>query len=417
MIRRLKIKFIALALTALFALLAVIVAGMNLLNYREVVEEADRTLFLLSQNQGAFPDFREGPEGPAGPMDWLPPGMSPEVPFEARFFSVLVSDSGKVLHAETSRIFAIDGETASRYAQDIVKKSSVRGFVEKYRYMSTPERMGTRITFLDCGRELDLYQDFAVFSIGMSLAGYVVTAVAVCFFAGKFIRPVAESYEKQKRFITDAGHEIKTPLTIISANVDVLKMDMGENECLEDIGNQAKRLAGLTNDLVYLARMEESRDSLQMIEFPVSEVICDAAAPFRTLAQTQNKEFVYQVQSMLSMCGNSKMISQLVSILLDNALKYSPGGSRISLYFGRQGRRLVLTVSNPSVLPITDENLRHVFDRFYRADSSRNSETGGYGIGLSMARAIVNAHGGKISASHDGDVFLVTAAFPVQSSR
>lgn len=413
MIRRLKIRFTALALTALFVLLAVIVAGMNLLNYRSVVEEADTTLSLLSRNQGAFPEFREGP---GGPMDWLPPGMSPELPFTARFFSVLVNNSGEVVNTETSRIFAIDSGTASRYALDIAKKGSARGFVEKYRYMSTPERMGMRITFLDCGRELDLYHDFTLFSIGMSLAGYAVTAVAVCFFAGKFIRPVAESYEKQKRFITDAGHEIRTPLTIISANVDVLKMDMGENQCLEDIGNQAKRLAGLTNDLVCLARMEESRDSRQMIEFPVSEVVLDTAAPFRTPAQTQEKEFDCQVQPMLTMVGNNETISQLVSILLDNALKYSPRGGRISLQFGRQGRRLVLTVSNPSVLPVTDETLRHVFDRFYRADSSRNSGTDGYGIGLSMARAIVNAHGGKISASLDGNVFLVTAVFPLQTS-
>lgn len=408
MIRNLKIKFIALALTALFVLLAVMVTGMNLLNYKEVADEADTMLFLLSQNKGGFPDFREGPN------DWLPPGMSPEVPFQARFFSVLVSNSGEIIHAETSRIFAIDSETASRYAQDIVQKGSSRGFMGNYRYMSVSEKPGTRITFLDCGRELDLYHNFILFSIGMSLLGYVVTAIVVCFFAGKFIRPVAESYEKQKRFITDAGHEIRTPLTIISANVDLLKMDMGENQCLEDIGNQAKRLAELTNDLVCLARMEESANMTRMIAFPVSEIILDAAAPFRTLAQTQNKEFVCQVQPMLSMCGNDKMISQLVSILLDNALKYSLKGSRILLTFGKQGRRLILTVSNPSALPVTDENLRHVFERFYRTDPSRNSETGGYGIGLSMARAIVTAHGGKISAgSSDGKSFLVTAVFPV----
>ena len=408
MIRSLKIKFIALALTALFVLLAVIVTGMNLLNYKEVADEADTMLFLLSQNKGAFPDFREGP------IDWLPPGMSPEVPFQARFFSVLVSHSGEVIHTETSRIFAIDSETASRYAQEIAQKGSARGFMGNYRYMSVPEKAGTRITFLDCGRELDLYRDFILFSIGMSLLGYIVTAIAVCFFAGKFIRPVAESYEKQKRFITDAGHEIRTPLTIISANVDVLKMDLGENQCLEDIGNQAKRLAGLTNDLVCLARMEESANLQQMIEFPVSEIILDTAEPFRTLAQAQSKEFVCQVQPMLSMFGNNKMISRLVSILLDNALKYSLKGSRISLNFERQGRRLVLTVSNLSPMPVTDEDLRHVFDRFYRTDPSRNSETGGYGIGLSMAQAIVAAHGGKISASSpDGKTFLVTAVFPV----
>ena len=411
MIRKLKIKFIALALTALFVLLAVIIAGMNLLNYEAVIDEADETLSLLSQNQGTFPKFEEDLP------DWLPPGMSPEIPYETRYFSVVVNNSGDVTYAETSQIFAINSETASEYARDVVKRTRDHGFVGNYRYISTSEEMGMRITFLDCGRKLDLYHDFVTFSIGMSLLGYAVTAIAVCFFAGKFIRPVAESYEKQKRFITDAGHEIKTPLTIISANVDVLKMDMGENECLEDIGKQAKRLAGLTNDLVCLARMEESQNSLQMVEFPISEIILDTAVSFQTLAQTQNKELSYQVQPMLSMRGNDKAISQLVSILLDNALKYSREGSRIILDFGRQGRRLILTVGNPAATPLTEENLRHVFERFYRADSSHNSETGGHGIGLSMAHAIVTAHGGKISASSsDGKTFLVTTVFPTQTS-
>ena len=408
MIRKLKIKFIALALTALGILLSVIVAGMNLLNYKAIVDEADATLSLLSQNQGSFPDSKEDV------TDWLPPGMSPEIPFESRFFSVLIDENGEIAHAETSQIYAIDRSTAVQYAEEVLKSNSDRGFVENYRYSRTSEMTGIRITFLDCGRKLDLYHDFAVFSVGMSLLGYAITAVAVCFFAGQFIRPVAESYEKQKRFITDAGHEIKTPLTIISANADVLKMDIGENECLQDIQQQTKRLTGLTNDLIYLARMEESQNALQMIEFPVSDIILDTVAPFQTLAQTQNKELSYQVQPMLSMCGNDRAIAQLISILLDNALKYSPEGSTISLNFGKQGRKLILTVRNPSAMQITDKDLHHVFDRFYRADPSRNSETGGHGIGLSMAQAIVSAHGGDISAcSPDGTSFLVEASFHV----
>lgn len=411
MIRKLKIKFIALALTALFVLLAVTVLGMNLLSYTAVVDEADTTLFLLLQNQGAFPDYD------GGPADWLPPGMSPEVPYEARYFSVVVNHSGAAVYTETSRIFAVDSETAAQSAQTVTQKNSSQGFVGNYRYISTSTRMGTLIVFLDCGRELGLYYDFVAFSIGMSLLGYAITAIVICFFAGKFIRPVAESYEKQKRFITDAGHEIKTPLTIISANVDVLKMDMGENECLEDIEKQAKRLAGLTNDLVCLARMEESQNSLQMVEFPISEIILDATVPFQALAKTQDKELSYQVQPMLAMRGNDKAISQLVSILLDNAVKYSQKGSRIILNLERQGRKLILTVSNPAAAPLTEENLRHIFDRFYRADPSRSSETGGHGTGLSMAHAIVTAHGGKISASSsDGKLFLVTAVFPMQAA-
>ncbi len=409
MIRRLKVKFIALALTALFLLLSVIVAGMNLLNYNEVVGEADMILSLLSRNHGAFPDLKG--EKP----DQVPPGLSPELPFETRFFSVLVNRSGRIVQIDTGNIFAIDPETAAQYARKVLQRSNEKGSVGNFRYRSTKEAEGTRITFLDCGRKLDLVRNFAAFSIGVSLLGYAITAVAVCFLAGRFVRPVAESYEKQKRFITDAGHEIKTPLTIISANVDVLKMDMGENECLDDIQEQVKRLAGLTNDLVYLTRMDESESSLRLIEFPVSEVVLDTALPFRVPAQAQNKELSLRVEPALSMRGDHKAIAHLVSVLLDNALKYSPEGSTVFLSFEKQNRKLVLSVRNISISPLTEENLRHVFDRFYRTDTSRNSETGGHGIGLSVAQAIVAAHGGKIAASSpDGNSFLVTAVFPAQ---
>lgn len=407
MIRKLKRKFIVLALASLLALLAFIVFGMNLLNYKSIVRESDATLFLLSLNRGAFPEM----EGAA--PSWLPSDMSPETPFESRFFSVLVDSFGRVVQTDTSRIFAVDRATANEYAMEVLDGGKQQGFLDKYRYSCVPEGDNTRIMFLDCGRKLDLFHDFVLSSILMALIGYAVIALILWFVAGRFVRPVAESYDRQKRFITDAGHEIKTPLTIISANVDVLQMDYGENECLEDIRQQAQRLGGLTNDLVYLAKMEESQGTLTMVDFPISEIVTETAKPFHTLAQSQKKELDCRVQPLLTLCGNDKSISRLVSILLDNAIKYSPEDSTVSLSLEKQGRHLLLTVSNVSATPVNTNDLRHVFDRFYRMDASRNSETGGHGIGLSMAQAIVNDHGGKISAtSPDGKSFVVTASFP-----
>ena len=409
MIRKLKIKFIVLSTISIFLLLLTVVFGMNVLNYNSVVRDADEVLSLLSKNKGVFPDF-EGNRG-----DRLPPHMSPELPFESRYFSVLLSDSGEVMWVDTGKIFSVDADSAVEYANDIMEKDSERGFIGEFRYARTAEGDGVRITFLDCGRQLNSYYRFLIISIIMALAGFIIVFLVISFFSGKFIRPISESYEKQKRFITDAGHEIKTPLTIINANVDVLEMDMGKNECLEDIRQQAERLTVLTNDLVYLARMEEAENTLQMIEFPVSEVVLETAEPFKTLSATQGKEFICNVQPMLSMCGNYKAIQQLVSILMDNALKYSPSGGKVSLDFARQNKNLVLTVSNTTDSVITAENLNHIFDRFYRTDPSRNSETGGHGIGLSVAKAIVTAHGGKISASvKDGNAFQITAVLPVQ---
>lgn len=408
MIKKLKIKMIALTTVSLFALLAVIVTGMNLINYNAVIKDTDKTLSLLSQNKGAFPDFSH--DKAVKP----PPDMSPELPYESRYFSVLLNGTGDIIQADTSRIASVDTSTAIDYATQAAAQANSTGFVEQFRFVRYAEGNNIRITFLDCGRQIDSCNRFLFTSLGMALAGFVIVFVIIVFFSGRIIRPIAESYEKQKRFITDAGHEIKTPLTIINANVDVLEMELGQNECLEDIQQQTKRLTSLTNDLVYLARMEEAEDSLQMIEFPVSEVVQDTAAPFHTLAQAQGKQFTCTIQPMLSMRGNDKAIQQLVSILMDNALKYSPTGGTIVLYLQRQNRTLYLSVFNTTDTAVSPDALPYVFDRFYRIDSSRNSETGGHGIGLSVAKAIVTAHGGKIHAfTQDGRSFQITAAFPV----
>ena len=407
MIQKLRRKFIILALAALFVLLAVIVAGMNILNYRSVVKEADTTLTILSENGGTFPVVSE--ERPR----WLPKDMSQEILYESRFFSALLARDGEVVYADMSKIYMVDRETAEKYIKAALGEDGEVGFVEDFRYMMVQEEQFTRITFLDCGRKLDLFHDFVFQSILISLIGYVLTAVIICILAGRFVRPVAESYERQKRFITDAGHEIKTPLTIISANVDLLEMDTGANPSLSDIRQQTGRLRDLTNDLVYLSRMEEAAGKLPMVDFPLSEVVSETAESFVTLAASQEKELICRIEPLLSLRGNDKAIARLVSILLDNAIKYSPKGSQIELNLQKQGRRILLWVGNRSNTPITAENLRHVFDRFYRTDASRNSETGGHGIGLSMAQAIVNEHGGKIGASSpDGESFVVTASFP-----
>lgn len=409
-------------------LLTVIVTGMNLISYNSVVNEADQILSLLSQNKGRFPVFAdevfegEGFEGEKFADDkfdgnkgaMLPPDMSIELQYESRYFSVLLTTNGNVIQVETSRIARINTASAIAYAREVVIEEEDRGWIDQFRYMITYEGEAVRITFLDCESRLDSFYDFMFSSIIMAMVGYVIVFFIIVFFAGRIVRPISESYEKQKQFITDAGHEIKTPLTIINANVDVLEMELGANECLEDIQQQTKRLTALTNDLVLLARMEESGDSLQMIEFPVSDVVSEVVSSFKVLAQTQNKEFICKIQPMLTMKGNTKTMEQLVSILMDNAMKYCPEKGTIAIYFERRGRALQLTVSNTTEAEIQQENLNHVFDRFYRTDASRNSETGGHGIGLSVAKAIVTAHGGKIYAStRNTPAFMITVVLPV----
>ena len=407
MIKKLQKKFILLSMTAFLLVLVVIITGINMVNWNAVVHEADELLSVLSENKGAFP------MGPGGMGHRLPPGMSPEIPYESRYFSVtLDSRTGSVVQTETSRIVSVDTTQAIEYAKRVLSEGNRRGFADRFRFSIRTESNFIRITFLDCGRKLDAFQSFLLSSIGISLIGYFVVFTLIAFFSNRIIRPISESYEKQKRFITDAGHEIKTPLTIINADADVLAMELGENEWLEDIQKQAKRLTALTNDLVTLSRMEEAENTMPMIEFPFSDVVSEAATSFQALAQTQGKDFQCDIQPMLTLRGNEKAIGQLVTILLDNALKYSPMNGTVSLTVEKQNRTLRLTVYNTAANEIAKENLPLLFDRFCRTDPSRNSQTGGYGIGLSIAQAIVTAHNGRIQAStDDGYSFRVTAMF------
>ena len=401
MIKKLQRKFILLSMFAFFVVLAVIITCINIVNYSGVVQEADMLLSIITENRGEFP------MEPDKFGNHLPPGMSPEIPYESRYFSVAMDkNTNEVLFVETSRIISVNKAAAITYAQTAFDKNSKTGFIGNFRYQMHADHNFTRITFLDCGRKLDAYHSFLFASLGISFCGYFIVFALITFFSNRIIHPISESYEKQKRFITDAGHEIKTPLTIIQADADILEMETGKNEWILDIKKQAKQLTELTNDLVFLSRMGESENTLPMIDFPFSEVITEAATSFQGLAQKQEKVLQYHIPPMLSLHGNEKSIRQLISILLDNAMKYSPTKGKINLSVEEQNNYVTITITNTTSQTIERDQLRLLFDRFYRVDSSRNSKTGGHGIGLSIAHAIVEAHNGKIHATAPNENLL-----------
>ena len=417
MINKLKRKFILLSTVFMFILMTALVLIMNLVNFNEVAADADSVLDVLVQP--AFPFFGEGfGEGAALPdpdalKSFIPRGMSPEVPYESRFFIVRVSESGEIIQSDLSRIVSVDEKSAETYIKKAQKSGGDRGFIGDFRYSKTTDGNGTRIIFLDCGRKLDSFKSFLWISIIVGLGGCVVTFVAFVLTAGRIVSPIAESYEKQKRFISDAGHEIETPLTIINANVDLLETD-GEKEELDDIRAQTKRLTELTNNLVMLSKMEESEHKLVKIDFPLSDLVSETAGSFRAPAASRSIEFSFDVAPGLTMNGSPDAIRQLVSVLVDNAVKYSPDGGSVNVALSAHKKCAVLSVSNKALEEIKEADLKHLFDRFYRSDASRNSETGGHGIGLSIAKAITEAHGGTISASvKPGGEFTVTAELPM----
>ena len=319
-----------------------------------------------------------------------------------------------MLEIDTGQIAAVDAEDAAAYAQSVVASGRSSGFWGNYRYLISQEDGDSQVIFLDCGRSLSSFRATLFASVALSLVGLGAVLVLLLILSSRIVRPMAESYEKQKQFITDAGHELKTPMTIISADADLAEMECGENQWLADIRRQAQRLTGLTNDLIYLSRMEEEQPRLQLIEFPLSDVVEEMVQSFAAPAQSQGKELSVTIQPMLSCTGDEKAIRQLVSILLDNALKYSPAGGRLAVKLEKQGRSIALTVSNTAAQLLDRDKLPHLFDRFYRTDQSRNSQTGGYGLGLSIARSIVLAHRGKIRAeSADGNSLVITVNLPV----
>ena len=282
-----------------------------------------------------------------------------------------------------------------------------RGVLSNYRYAKVSVRDGVRIIFLDCRKFLTTFRAFLFSSVAVSLCGFCAVLISVVVLSKRVIRPFVESQEKQKRFITDAGHELKTPLTIIEADRSILELEYGENEWLTDIQLQTQRLTGLTNDLIYLSRMEEGTVRERFIEFPLSDVLEETAGSFQNLARTQGKHFKQEIEPMLHFLGDEKAIRQMISVLLENALKYSDEGGNISLKAEKRGRNIIIRVFNTAE-SVETENLSLLFDRFYRSDVSRNSKTGGYGIGLSIAKAVVQAHKGKISvSSEDGRSFTV----------
>ena len=352
MIKKLQYKFILLSMSALLFVLVIIIAGINVVNYKAVTQEADMILSLLSDFKSEFP------MEPDKLGDRLPSGMSPEVPYESRYFSVVLEkDTRQVFFVETNRIIVVDTQAAINYAETVLQKSNSTGFIQNFRYKIEHIENFIRITFLDCGRKLDAYYSFLYASISISLFGYIVVFAFIAFFSNRIIRPISESYEKQKRFITDASHEIKTPLTIIRADADVLEMELGENEWLNDIKKQAAQLTELTNDLVFLSRMEESEHILPTIDFPFSEVVTETVLSFQGLAHRQEKELHCQIPPMLTLCGNEKSIRQLIALLLDNAIKYSPINEKISLTIEEQSKHGILTVTNTTSQPIEKEQL------------------------------------------------------------
>lgn len=406
-ISRLRFKLIAVSMAVTLLILGLIVGGINFINFKKVIDNADTTIDYLANNYNTEETRPEPPDEEGGGDGFRPfdDGISPEVKFESRYFVVSFDSDGNVASSDTKHVFAVSEEDSIKIAKQIYEGSSDRGFYRNYRYAKISLNGYNAVMCLDVYNGLSSANYFLLVSLSASFIGWITVIIIVLAFSKRIIAPVSKSYEKQKRFISDAGHEIKTPLAIIEADIGVMEINEGENEWLDDIKTQVRRLARLTNDLIHLSKLDEGKDSLKFIDFSVSNLAKETVTSFTGLATVNNKKLEANIQPNLTLNGDTESIRELLTILLDNAIKYSTGDGNISIEVKKKNGHIVIEASN-SAKNLTKENAEHLFDRFYRADESRNSETGGHGIGLSMAKAIVEAHKGKISAevTDDGEL-------------
>lgn len=414
MIKQLQKRFILAAMLSLALVLAVIIGSGSFMNYYAIISQADETLTTLAENRGTF--TKDSIEAYLAAKKAFLCGAGEAPPDISYYFTVFMTEDGQPRSVNIKNIMKVDDETAVSYANSVWNTGKTKGFLDGYRYLRADAQGqdGELLIFLDCEQKLLSFQNFLLTSLLTSLAGLLAVWVLLMILAKGIVRPISESYEKQKRFITDAGHELKTPLTIISADADVLEMQQGNSEWLADIRVQTERLSRLTHDLIFLAKMEEGHRAVHVQVFSISEVAERSVQAFQSLAKVQQKEFSSRIQPGLTLRGDPSQIERLFSVLLDNALKYSQPKGKISVALQPHKHSIRLEVFNTTDF-IEREQLPRLFDRFYRMDLSRSSETGGHGIGLSIAKAVVLAHGGEITvASRDERSLTVTVILPIR---
>ena len=398
MIYRLQKRFILISTMAVLSVITLVFSVILVLNISSMNRNMDILADRVSEGGGRFP----GSLGEMIPPDKIPPRneqnfdfITPETPFSTRHFTVFFDKEGKVDQTFTESIYAIDEDTAIEYAEKVMDDGAERGWISNYRYKVFSSEMGYGVVFVDGSMSRSTLMQTTMIAGFVLLGCAALVLILIFLLSKKAVKPIAESYEKQKQFVTDANHELKTPLTLILANLDIAEGELGKNEWLDDIRTEGQRMTELVKQLVALSRMDEEGQPLNVAEVSFGELVADTVSEFEPLAKDRGKALTASVDKEITYLGDEALLHRLVGILMDNAIKYCDQGGEISVTLHR-GRRVVLTVEN-TYSAVGEIELHRLFDRFYRADKARKF-TGGYGVGLSMAKAIVEKHKGEITA-------------------
>lgn len=402
MIKKLRRQFIVSITASAFALLMVVVCAINFVNIISMDRRTTELLEHICENGGVFNiDEYDDPLF----INYK------EISYITRFFYVEFSKNGEVTAVNTQNIAAVDDVTAVEYAKAALASGKADGYGgEMYKYTVKPIGSGQRVCFIDIHEELLYVGSMITISLSIALFFFLLLSVVVVLVSKRFIRPVEENSLKQKQFIADAGHELKTPIAIISANTEVLEMTCGENDWTASIRKQTGRMADLVNQMLVLARMEERIDKKNFRTISLSEIAENAADAFAILAEKDGKKIKLSVWPGIRVYCDEKSVSELVNILIDNAVKYSPPGSQIDIRLKKKNKSVVFEVEN-SLITGESVDTDRLFDRFYRADKSRSREAGSHGLGLSIAKAVAEKHRADISAHTQDEKIIFTVIF------
>lgn len=374
MLTRLRIQFIILAMAVVIILQSLIVYTSIRNTYNKMVSKSDHLVSTI------YIDV----------LDKKP------VKVDARYFYIIFDKNNEPRTINTDNISNVSEEDALKLYNEVYESGNYDGFYKGYRYSIYEKEKRSIAVFVLRTNMIDDVKKTAVSLIEASCIGLAVMLLVLIFASRLIVMPIAKAHRKQKEFITSASHELKTPITVIRADVDILQMDYADNEWIADIKQQAEYLTSMTNNLVSLARMDERGSNIKRVIFPISDLANEVVHSYNALAVDSEKHFTYNITPDLSCCGDSNSIRQLFTILLDNAFKYSTENGNISFNISASGNYINIKVIN-DVNHVDKKMTDRMFDRFYRADETAANVTG-FGLGLSIAKAIVNEHNGSIKA-------------------
>ena len=396
--------------TVVFSLLALIIITMTTIYVSNLIATRDRQEGMLATYVERYSlDNDEKEDGQtSGELPPLPPdGKGPrrdEPQFRlSTFYSVAYSKTGEVLKVYNGNPTIQSEQSLLKITSSVLENGRTSGTNGNLLYLVSDRGDYTLVAMIDGTLDNDNQNVLLKQILIIGTVSTMVLLVVSVFISRRIVKPLEENDKRQKRFISDAGHELKTPIAVISANSELLKRQIGENEWLSNIDYENERMADLVKQLLFLSKAERGDIPKETLDF--SKLVGGEVLPFETLAFEKGKRIEAETQRGLTVDGNQNQLRQLVSILLDNALSHGTGET-VYLTLKKEKHTVVLAVSNDAE-QLSAEQLAHLFDRFYRTDDARSEKGSHYGLGLSIAQAVVKAHGGDIRAEYkDGRAFF-----------